>query len=115
MSDKKDKLVILWSGKDRGVALQMIFPYALNSKKYDWWDEVNLIVWGSSAELLSADEEMREEIVKLKDSGVVLEACKACADNLGVTEELEDLGIDVYYIGEQFTEYLKEGRTILTL
>jgi hypothetical protein len=114
MSDVKNSLVILWSSRDRDVALNMVFMYALNAKKHNWWQDVHLIVWGPSAKLLSEDQELQAKIVKMKEAGVVLEACKACSDKYGVTSNLERLGIDVKYIGKTLTDYIKEGRKIIT-
>ena len=115
MTVQKDKFVFLWSTGDRGVALNMIFMYLLNAKRNNWWDEVTLLIWGPSAELIANDEELQRKLKDLGEAGVVLEACKACAENYGVDEDLADLGVDVYYIGKRLTEYIKEGRRILSL
>ena len=115
MSKPEDNLVFLWATESRDVALTMLFPYALNSKREGWWDEVTLIVWGPSAKLLARDDELQERLRKLDREGVNLEACKACAEGYGVADDLEKLGVDVYYIGERLTEYMKEGRRILSL
>jgi hypothetical protein len=116
-ADKTDKksLVVLWTSGDREVALKMVFMYTLNAKLKGWWEEVILIVWGPSAELLSRDEELREKIRQMKEAGVVLEACKACADLYGVSPNLEALGIDVKYMGAPLSDYLKEDRAVLAL
>ncbi len=50
----------------------------------------------------------------MKDAGIVLEACKACSDSYGVSEKLEKLGVNVKYMGEPFTAYIKKGRKIIT-
>ncbi len=42
-------------------------------------------------------------------------ACKACADQLGVTDSLEALGIEVIYWGAPLTKLLKENETLLTI
>ena len=110
-----DSLVVLWTSGDREVALNMVFMYTLNSKLKNWWKDVRLIVWGPSSKLLIEDKELQRELERMKEAGVVLEACKACADRYGVTETLQQLGIDVYYIGQQLTNYLKEKRTVITL
>lgn len=112
---ENDSLVVLWTSGDREAALNMVFMYTLNSKLKGWWDDVRLIVWGPSSELLSKDKELQEKVKEMKEAGVVLEACKACADNYGVSEDLENLGIDVRYMGEPLSEYLKEGRKVLAL
>ena len=115
MSNGKKSLVVLWTSGDREVALKMVFMYTLNSKLRGWWEEVILIVWGPSAKLLSQDEELQEKIGQIKEAGVVLEACKACADLYGVSPDLEALGIEVKYMGTPLSDYLKEDRAVLAL
>ncbi len=109
-----EKLVILWTSGDREVALKMVFMYTLNSKRFKWWEDITLVVWGPSAKLLSEDQELQDNIKKIIESGTVVKACKACSDQYGVSEKLIELGIDVKYMGE-LTDYIKEGRHILTL
>ena len=116
MSTDRKTLVVLWTSGDREVALKMVFMDTLNAKLQGWWEKVILIVWGPSARLLSQDEELREKIAQMKEAGVVLEACKACADLYGVAPDLEALGIEVKYMGVALSEYLKEeDRAVLAL
>ena len=110
----EEKLVILWTSGDREVALKMVFMYTLNSKRFDWWKDITLVVWGPSAKLLSEDVELQDQIRQMKEAGITLQACKGCSDQYGVSEKLEELGITVKYMSE-FTDYIKEGRHILTL
>jgi hypothetical protein len=110
----KDKLVIIWTNGDRDVALKMVFMYTYNAKRNKWWDDITLIVWGPSAKLITEDEELQDYMKKIIDSGIAVKACKGCSDQYGVSEELEALGINVKYIGKEFTDYIKEGRNILT-
>ena len=115
MSEKKDKLAVLWTSGDREVALSMVFMYTLNSKLKKWWPRVRLIVWGPSARLLSVDQELQEKLEAMKAAGVELQACKACADIYGVSEKLESLGVEVIYIGQPFTEMLQGDWEVLAL
>jgi len=108
------KLAVVWSSGDRDVALKMVFMYTYNSKKKGWWDHITLIVWGPSAELLSRDAELQESVKKMRQEGVTLEACKACADQYGVADTLSGLGIDVKYMGEPLTDYIKSGMHVLS-
>jgi len=103
-----DKLVVLWTSGDREVALKMAFMYTFNAKARGWWKEVTLIVWGASARLLSVDIELREYVQRMLDTGVKLQACKACADSFGVSDNLAALGIEVKGMGQPLTEYLKD-------
>ncbi|MGO1818295.1 MAG: DsrE family protein [Senegalia sp. (in: firmicutes)] len=109
-----DKLVILWTSRDKEVALNMVFMYALNAKIHNWWKDLTLIIWGPSSKLLSEDEELQDYISKMKEEGIDIVACKACSNNYGVTEKLEDLDIDVKYMGEPLTNYLKEDYKTIT-
>lgn len=109
-----DKLYIIWTTRDREVALNMILMYAINAKINNWWSQVTLIIWGPSAELIVEDKELRLYIKKCLDSDVELKACKACADRYGVSAQLEALGIDVIYMGKPLTALLKENEKILT-
>lgn len=111
----QDHLVILWTSGDREVALKMLFMYTLNAKKNQWWNEITLIVWGPSAKLLSGDTELQEHMARIMENGVEVRACKGCADQYGVSEQLEELGITVLYIGKEFTDYMKAGLQILTI
>lgn len=40
---------------------------------------------------------------------------KDCCDKFGVTDTLTKLGVDVRYMCEPLTSYLKSGETILTI
>jgi len=111
----EEKLVVLWTSADRDVALNMAFMYAGNSYRFNWWKDVTLLIWGPSAKLLTEDIELQEVVKKMKEAGVHLKACKACADNYGASDKLEALGVTVKYMGGELTEFLKEGRHVLTL
>ena len=108
------KLLVVWTSGDRDVALKMVFMYIHNAKLNGWWDQVQLLVWGPSSKLLSVDTELQEYVKKMKDAGIILTACKACADSYGVSESLQNMGIDVKYMGVPLTEMLKTGCKTIT-
>jgi hypothetical protein len=114
MKEYEKSLIVVWSSGDRDVALKAAFMYTYNAKAKGWWDDVRLIVWGPSAKLLKEDGELQEYIRKMKDAGMVLEACKACSDMYGVSGDLEALGIDVKYMGVPLTSYIKGGGNVIT-
>ena len=115
MKEKKDTINILWTSSDLITVDKMIFMYALNSKKKVWWDEVNIIIWGGSSKLIAEDENIQKKIKDLIRSGIHFFACKACADQLGVTEILEKNGIEVKYVGETLTNILKSDEKLMTI
>jgi len=110
-----DKLNILWTTDNKETVLSMLFMYAKNSKIKGWWNDVNVIIWGASAKLVATDLQIQSELAELIKAGVHIEACKACADSFMVTEKLSGLGINVRYMGQSLTDYLKAGEKILTI
>lgn len=111
-----DKLVVLWKDGDKGSAINMVFMYALNAKVKGWWKEVVFIIWGASTELTVQDEDIQNLVKRMIESGVNVRACKKCAENLNAVEKLEELGVDVLYVGQAFTEYLKDPEAkVITL
>ncbi len=109
------ELIVLWTSGERELALSMVFMYVLNAKTRGWWEEIRLIVWGPSAILLAEDQDLQIYMEKIIEAGVRVEACRACTDNYGVSVKLEEMGIEVKYLGEPFTEMLKSGARVLAL
>ena len=110
-----EKLNILWTTDNKDTIFNMLAMYSINSRKNDWWDNVNVIIWGASAKLAGNDPQVQTEILEMINAGVTMEACKDCADNYNVTERLEKLGINVRYMGFPLTEYLKNGEKLITI
>ncbi len=110
-----DNQCVVWSSGDREVALKLVYMYVYNAKKRGWMDRVMLLVWGPSAKLLSVDEELQGKLAELDEVGVELVACKACADLYGVSDTLEELGIEVKYAGKMLADMQKDGWHMLTL
>lgn len=108
-------LVLLWVTRDREAAKHMVFMYGKNSLLKGWWDKVRLVAWGPSAQLLAVDRELQAELEELLAAGVEIQACKACADRYGVSDELAALGVNVIFMGAPLTEYLKTGWKVLTI
>ncbi len=114
MNTDGDRLVVIWSSGDPGVAKNLVFMYTKNSRLRDWWQEVLLVIWGPSAKLLAESADLQAELASVQEAGVEVIACKACADNYSVSANLEDLGIEVKYMGVPLTDFLKAGEKILT-
>ena len=114
MSDP-DHLHILWTNADPVTAEKMVFMYAANALKFEWWKRVTIIIWGSTATLTAEDASIQSQVKEKLAGGVEFSACKACADELGVTERLEALGIEVIYWGEPLTKVLREKAPLLTV
>jgi hypothetical protein len=112
---ENDHLYVLWTNADILTSEKMVFMYAINSLRKGWWKKVTLIVWGATTKLVSENELVQLKIKQAIDEGIYITACKACADQLGVTEKLEELGIEVKYWGEPLTEIIKNKAYLLTV
>jgi hypothetical protein len=110
-----DKLNILWTTDNKDTLFNMLSMYAINAKINKWWDEVNVIIWGASAKLISNDLQVQTEVAEMINQGVKIEACKDCADHFGVADLLISLGVIVRYMGNPLTEYLKAGEPVITI
>ena len=108
-------LYILWTTDNLIIAEKMILMYGSNSLLKGWWEQVTIIVWGASTQLVSTNSSIQDKIKELLSMGVNVSACKRCADDLGVASQLEDLGIEVKYWGEPLTAVLKSGSKLLTI
>ncbi len=86
----------------------------MQQKQAGWFDEVVLVVWGPSARLLSGDKDLQAKISDMKKDGVIVQACVACADSYGVSQNLADMGIEVKGMGQPLTEMLKSDWKVIT-
>ncbi|MGC9151832.1 MAG: DsrE family protein [Microbacter sp.] len=110
-----EKLNILWTTDNKETFFNMLSMYVINAKKRALWQEINVIIWGASSKLAGTDTEVQAKIVEMMAQGVTVEACLACAENLGVSESLSKLGVNLRSMGQPLTDYLKADEKILTI
>ena len=90
MSEKKH-LHILWTNADLITTEKMVFMYSTNSLIQGWWEQVTVIIWGAPAKLVAQNSNVQRMLQEAQEAGVHITACKACGDQLGVTEKLKEL------------------------
>lgn len=112
---EKEHLYILWTTDNPVTVEKMIFMYSYNALKNGWWKEVTLIVWGASAAYIEANQDVQKRLQAMMSAGMEVTACKACADQLGVTDTLENIGIDIKYWGVPLTQLLKAEEPVLSV
>ena len=108
------RLCVVWSSGDPGVAENVCFMYTHAAKRRGWFGVVHLVVWGPSAKLLAENEELQNDVKTMQKTGVVVEACVACANNYGVADTLKALDIDVKPMGAPLSDRLKSSWKVLT-
>jgi hypothetical protein len=110
------RLHILWTSGDPLSAEHMVFMYAVNALKRGWWEEVHIIVWGAAAKLLCDNAAIQRCAADFIENGGTMSACKRCAENLNLLDGLQQIPhLDVYYVGERFTEILQSGEKLITV
>lgn len=112
---EEQNLHILWTNADPLTSHNMVMMYAVNSLTHQWWDQVTVIIWGAPADYVAKDADIQERIRAAMHVGVKFTACIQCAINLGVRENLEELGIEVKGWGAPLTELIKGGSHLLTV
>ena len=113
--DEKNHLYLLWTNADKLAAEKMVFMYTVNSLIHGWWEYVTLIIWGAPAKLAAEDHDIQAMIREAIEKGVHVSACKACTDQLGITPDIEALGVEVKYWGGPLTDILKADEKLLTV
>jgi hypothetical protein len=114
-SNNNEELLILWTNDNVGTSMNMVLMYAENAKVKRWWEEVTLLIWGSTAKLVCENEKIENYIKILLKEKVRVIACKQCAENYEVVEKLEKQGIEVFYTGQFLTEWIKENKKYITI
>jgi len=110
-----NKINILWTNTNRDTITNMILIYSTVTKQKGLWDEVNVFIWGGSAKLIAGNKDVQAEVSEMIEKGIHVEACQACAEKYGAVEILKDLGVDVKFMRQPLTDYIKNGEKILTL
>jgi hypothetical protein len=105
------RLMVVWTSADPDVADKVCLMYTHAAKKYGWFAEVHLVVWGPSQRLLIGDPTIQAKVKAMQEDGVVVEACVACANKLGLADQIRELGYEVKGMGVPLTEALKDPNT----
>ena len=103
-----DKLLVVWTSADRDVALNMVLMYVQNAQ------QVTLLIWGPSQQLLLQDAEIGDKLTEMRQDGVRLIACRACADKYGIADNLTSRGIEVFGTGPTLTDWLKSDSRVIS-
>ena len=110
-----EKLTILWTTDNELTIKNMLFMYAKNAKIQRWYSDVKIILWGASSKKLADNIEIQTDMTSDMKEGVKEVACLACSENLGITSIIQDLGIEVKYVGEDLSTVLKSGERVLSI
>lgn len=100
------KVLVLISTGEKNKALTGL-AYAARAIQQGWHSDVKVGFFGPSEALLADDPEVQEAVSQLRGHAIPF-ACKAIADRAGISERLVTLGLDVHYVGETISGYIKD-------
>lgn len=101
------KLLVVWKSNNETDINNFVIPYVYNSKKLEWFEDVELLIWGASQEKVLESEDIQNRVKEIIKSNISVYACKWCSDKLGASDLLESLGVTVKYTGELLSDRIK--------
>jgi hypothetical protein len=113
--NKNKELLILWTNDNLGTSINMVLMYAENAKLQGWWEDITLLIWGSTAKLVAENPDIQNYIKNVKKADVRVIACRQCAENYNVVENIEKQGIEVFYTGQFLTDWIKEDKKYFSI
>ncbi|MCL1796000.1 MAG: tRNA (guanosine(37)-N1)-methyltransferase TrmD [Clostridia bacterium] len=111
----KSKLHLLWTNTDIETSLHMVMMYATNSLVHRFWEEVTVILWGATPNLVVSHNEIQDAMRVAMNVGVAFSACISCAERYGIVDELRAFGVQVVPWGEPLSELLRSGSPLLSI
>ncbi|RKX70712.1 MAG: DsrE family protein [Spirochaetes bacterium] len=106
--NKSDKVVIIISTAEKEKVYAGMM-YAVNALKQGWMNDVKLIFFGPSEKLLLSDSELQEYLNEYLELKGEVTACKFISDNDQTSEKIGKMGIQVEYVGEMISNFIKDG------
>ncbi|MEF8832864.1 MAG: hypothetical protein V5A66_05020 [Candidatus Thermoplasmatota archaeon] len=107
VEEADSKLLIILSTAEREKALTGLM-YAKNAIEQNWIEDIQVIFFGPIENLMLEDEEVREYAEAIADQTECV-ACKYLSDRDEISEDIEELGMDLDYVGSIISDYIKEG------
>lgn len=102
------KVLVVWKSNNDIDIHNFVVPYCYNAVVQEWFNEVELLIWGASQEKVMNDPVIQQRVANLVKNNVTVYACKMCSDNVGATKTLLGLGVDVRYTGDLLSDRLKD-------
>lgn len=100
-------MVIIATGSEEKAVAGLM--YARNAIKNRWLDDVKVVFFGPSEQLVAAYDDRVAFFVKEITALTNCFACKAISDEKGVSEKLAEVGIEIEYVGTVISDLIKKG------
>ncbi len=84
--------------------------YAMRTLQEGWLERVKVVFFGPGERVLVENPDIQEMVKHIGQAEKPL-ACKAISDESGTSGRIEDLGVEVVYVGKIISDLIKEGWT----
>ena len=101
------KIVVVIASGEKAV-VETALMYTKNTLKHRWMEDVNMILFGPSEQLVANDSELSKEVQEICSAGEAI-ACKFISDKEGSSEPLSKLGVKIEYVGTIIADLIKQG------
>lgn len=101
------KVVVIISTGEKEKAMTGLM-YARNAKDRGWMDEVKVIFFGPSENLLVKDEDIQDMALQIGQAEKPV-ACKFLSDRDGISEKIKEMGVEVEFVGTLISDLVKDG------
>jgi len=101
-------LVIISSGKEAKEKAVTGLIFAANTMKFKWAEDVEIVFFGPSQDLLVEDEGFRDMVISQLGEYKPL-ACKFIAETKGYSDKLEFTRLE--YVGSIVNDFIDKGYT----
>jgi hypothetical protein len=102
-----DKAVVIISSGEVEKALTGLM-WATNALRFGWMEDVRVIFFGPAQNLILEDERVKEMAGQIAEAEKPI-FCKFISDRDGKSEQLEQMGMDVQYVGTLIADFIKDG------
>ncbi|HUV34072.1 MAG TPA: hypothetical protein VMW22_04020 [Candidatus Desulfaltia sp.] len=107
MSFMTSKLLVVIATGDKGKALTGLM-YAKNALKRGWMEDVKVVYFGPSEQLMVTDPDVASAAIEVAGLGDSI-ACKAISDREGISDKVDGMGVRVEYVGSIISDLIKQG------
>ncbi|MFW6083283.1 MAG: hypothetical protein ACOC7O_01435 [Thermoplasmatota archaeon] len=105
----KSKVLVIIATEDKEKSLTGLM-YAKNAVENDWLKDIKVIFFESNESLMVKDEEIRNYALYLSDMTDTF-ACKYLSDKNEISDEIEELGVNLEYFGSIISDYINDRYT----
>ncbi len=102
--------ILLWLTSGDRSKLKWGLLWGVNAKRHNWVDEVRVVVFGDSEQVILHDDELFASVQEIEGSLF----CRRVAEIEDTVDALERKGAELAYVGQPIAEAIKDGYTVLT-